>query len=191
MSRMSHDDIERHLEQLPREAWERPAPPPPPWAEAQHGRRRRGVLLRPLPAIALSVALLAVGVGVGLLLGGDQDSAEPGETPVTAQLEPVGKRGAGASGSVRLEPRAGGRATVELTGLRPSSGQDFYELWLLGDDGRLVSLGALRVPESGSATAEVELPVDPARFSFIDVSREPADGNPAHSSISVLRGPAT
>lgn len=191
MSRMSHDDIERHLEQLPREAWERPAPPPPPWAEEQRSRRRRGVLLRPLPAIALSVALLAVGVGVGLLLGGDQDSAEPGETAVTAQLEPVGKRGAGASGNVRLEPHAGGRATVKLTGLRPSSGQDFYELWLLGDDGQLVSLGALRVPESGSATAEVELPVDPARFSFIDVSREPADGNPAHSSISVLRGPAT
>jgi hypothetical protein len=46
-------------------------------------------------------------------------------------------------------------------------------------------------PEAGRTTVDVELPVDPRRFRFFDVSREPADGDPAHSTISVLRGPAT
>ena len=55
--------------------------------------------------------------------------------------------------------------------------------------GELVSLGSVRVPESGRATVEVQLPVDPGRFEFLDVSREPADGDPSHSTISVLRGP--
>ena len=106
-------------------------------------------------------------------------------------LKPVDSRGQGATGVVSLEPRAGGKATVRLPGLRPSTGGDFYELWLLGDGGELVSLGSVRVPASVRATLEnVQLPVDPERFSFLDVSREPADGDPGHSSISVLRGPS-
>jgi anti-sigma-K factor RskA len=195
MSRMSLEDLERHLERLPREAWDRPAPPPAPWPaeEAAVTRRRRGLFLRPVVAAAASIALVAVGVGAGLLLSGDDGPPEgaPAAAPVTVELGPVGGRGRGASGVARLEPRPGGRATVELTGLRPSAAGDFYELWLLGDGGELVSLGSLRVPGSGRTSFEVELPVDPARFRFLDVSREPADGDPAHSTISVLRGPAT
>jgi anti-sigma-K factor RskA len=92
---------------------------------------------------------------------------------------------------VSLEPRAGGSASVRLSGLRPSKGGDFYELWLLGDGGELVSLGSVRAPASGTATIDnVQLPVDPERFRFLDVSREPADGDPGHSSMSVLRGPS-
>jgi len=78
---------------------------------------------------------------------------------------------------------------VRLAGLRPSSRGDFYELWLLGRDGELVSLGSFRVPASGRADLRVRMPVDPARFSFLDVSREPPDGDPDHSTVSVLRGP--
>jgi anti-sigma-K factor RskA len=88
-------------------------------------------------------------------------------------------------------PRPGSRATVELTGLRPSTDDSFYERWLIGDDGELVSLGGVGIPESGRTTVDLELPVDPHRFRFFDVSREPADGDPTHSTISVLRGPAT
>ena len=105
------------------------------------------------------------------------------------QLEPVGGRGEGADGVANVEPRPGGRATLRLAGLRPSARGDFYELWLLGADGELVSLGSLRVPGSGRAALDIELPVDPGRFRFIDLSREPADGDPSHSTISVLRGP--
>lgn len=194
MSDRSLDDLARRLEELPREAWDRPTPPPPPWpAEASApARRRRGLVLRPLAAAAASLALLAAGVGAGLLLSADDERAE-GQRASGARVElaPVDGRAQGATGVVSLEPRAGGRASVNLSGLPPSRGRDFYELWLLGNDGELVSLGSVRVPASGRATLEnVQLPVDPGRFSFLDVSREPADGDPGHSSISVLRGPS-
>ncbi len=40
------------------------------------------------------------------------------------------------------------------------------------------------------AELDVELPVDLGDFQFLDVSREPGDGDPLHSGDSVLRGPA-
>jgi anti-sigma-K factor RskA len=194
VSDRSLDDLARRLEELPREAWDRPVPPPAPWpaeTPAPAARRRR-LVLRPLGALAATVALLAVGVGGGLLLAGDDDAPVGTQVaPDRVELKPVAGRAQGAAGVVSLEPQAGGTATVKLSGLRPSKSGDFYELWLLGDGGELVSLGSVRVPASGRATLEnVQLPVDPERFRFLDVSREPGDGDPGHSSISVLRGPA-
>jgi hypothetical protein len=192
---MSMDDLERHLERLPREAWDRPTPPPPPWPPEEERRTRRGgrLVLRPLVAAAVSLVLVGAGLGVGLLLADDDDSAGgPGADVVRVELSPVEGSGArGGSGAAELRPEAGGRATVTVSGLPPSTDRDFYELWLLGDDGELVSLGSVRVPDSGRATLDVELPVDPERFRFLDVSREPADGKPSHSGDSVLRGPST
>jgi anti-sigma-K factor RskA len=158
------------------------------------GRRaapERRWALRPAAALLAAVALLAVGVGAGLLVAGDD--GDQGTAPVErrVELQPVQGRGQGASGNVELVERAGGEATLRLQGLTPSARGDFYELWLLGDKGELVSLGSFRVPRSGGASLRVPLPVDPARFRYLDVSREPADGDPGHSSISVLRGPTT
>jgi anti-sigma-K factor RskA len=157
--------------------------------------RRRLLVLRPLRAALASVALLAAGLGAGLLIGRGEDPALRGSEPprgvesLRVQLEPVGDRGRGAAGAVTLAGRAGGSASVRLTGLRPNRGGDFYEVWLLGDDGELVSLGSVRVPASGRAELRVQLPVDPGRFRYLDISREPADGDPGHSTDSVLRGP--
>ena len=129
-------------------------------------------------------------MGAGLLLAGD-DAPAPDRAATRVELEPLGEAPLRATGVADLDPQAGGTATVKLDGLRPSAGGDFYEVWLLGSDGELVSLGSVRVPESGSATLEnIQLPVDPERFQFLDVSREPADGDPGHSSDSVLRGPS-
>jgi anti-sigma-K factor RskA len=191
---MSMDDLERHLERLPREAWDRPTPPPPSWPpeEERRTRRRGRLVLRPLAAAAVSLVLVGAGIGVGLLLSDDDSADDPGTEAVRVELSPVeGSGAAGGSGVAELRPQAGGRATVTLSGLAPSTNRDFYELWLLGDDGELVSLGSVRVPDSGSATLDVELPVDPEQFRFLDVSREPADGKPSHSGDSVLRGPST
>jgi Anti-sigma-K factor rskA len=214
MSVPSIEELERHLSALPREAWERPDPPPPPWPADPARRRiaagrkpaavpvparprrprRPALVLRPLAAAALSLALVAAGVGTGLLLRSGGDGRGPGgpaDGTVTVRLEPLGSGGRTAAGAVTLSGGAGGRASVRLSGLAPSSRGDFYELWLLGDGGELVSLGSVRVPRSGRAELRVRLPVDPARFRFLDVSREPADGDPGHSADSVLRGPAT
>ena len=167
-------------------------PPAAPWPpEPAPAPRRRRLILRPLAAAAASVALLAAGLGAGLLLAGNDADRQPNPSLARVDLKPVAGRGQGSTGVVSLEPRAGGKANVKLSGLRPSTGGDFYELWLLGEGGELVSLGSVRVPASGRATLEnVRLPVDPERFRFLDVSREPADGDPGHSSISVLRGPS-
>jgi anti-sigma-K factor RskA len=191
---MPLDDLERHLERLPKEAWDRPTPPPPPWPaeEARPARRRRRLVLRPVAAALASIALLAVGIGAGLVLSNDDDDGAGGGGDLErVQLAPVVSAAENAGGVAELRPEAGGRATVELSGLRPSGDRDFYELWLLGDDGELVSLGSVRVPESGNATLDVELPVDPKQFRYLDVSREPDDGDPGHSTISILRGPVT
>jgi hypothetical protein len=171
-----------------------------PAGPASGTRGRRGVhgpasggrpplVLRPLRAALASVALLAAGLAAGLLIGGaDRSPREPVTEALRLQLDPVGDRGRGAAGAVRLTGRAGGTARVRLSGLQPSGRGEFYELWLLGARGQLVSLGSVRVPASGSAALRVELPVDPRRFRYLDVSREPADGDPGHSSDSVLRG---
>lgn len=190
---MPLDDLERHLERLPKEAWDRPTPPPPPWPaeEARPARRRRRLVLRPVAAALASIALLAVGIGAGLVLSNDDDDGGADADLERVQLAPVVSAAKNAGGVAELRPEAGGRATVELSGLRPSGDRDFYELWLLGDDGELVSLGSVRVPESGNATLDVELPVDPKQFRYLDVSREPDDGDPGHSTISILRGPVT
>jgi hypothetical protein len=82
-----------------------------------------------------------------------------------------------------------GRAMLTVDGLAPN-GDDFYEVWLLGDRG-LVSLGSFRVGADGSAAVDLQLPVDPARYGSFDVSLEPDDGDPEHSSDSVLRGPTS
>ena len=78
---------------------------------------------------------------------------------------------------------------MRVSGLRPNTDGDFYELWLLGERGELVSLGSFNVPDSGVAEIDVPVPVDPESFRYLDVSREPADGDPSHSTDSVLRGP--
>jgi anti-sigma-K factor RskA len=192
MSGMSRDELERHLERLPKEAWERPTPPPPPWpAEEPKPAPRRRLSLRPAAAALASIVLLALGIGAGLLLAGGDDEEAGGSGLERVELAPVVSAAENAGGTAELRPEAGGRAKIELSGLRPSGPRDFYELWLLGDDGQLVSLGAVRVPASGDATLDVELPVDPKEFRYLDLSREPDDGDPGHSTISILRGPVT
>jgi hypothetical protein len=191
VSDKSLDDLARRLEELPREAWDRPVPPPAPWpAEAERTRRGRSLVLRPVMAVAASALLLVAGLLAGLALWGGDDGG--GGSSVTAQkieLRSIGRPNAGAAGVAELTARPGEDASVRVSGLRPSTDGEFYELWLLGDKGKLVSLGSFAVPKSGVAELKVPVPVDAKGFRYLDVSREPADGDPAHSGDSVLRGP--
>ena len=189
------------LESLDRSAWELPEAPalPPitprePAAAPERERRpawwRRALVVRPLAAATLAVVLLALGVGAGLLLGGDggdggDDGAAGGRV---VALDPVEPLGGAASGTATISAKDG-RATVNVRGLPPSAKGDFYELWLLNTPDDLVSLGSFRVPASGDVDVTVPLPANPDAFAALDVSVEPPDGNPAHSSRSVLRAP--
>jgi anti-sigma-K factor RskA len=190
------------LESLPPEAWERIEPPPlalpaadevsaarseprsgagdeppPPWW-------RKRIALPTMRIALASLVLLAVGVGGGLLIADGDSERERGEV---LALEPVEPRGGGASGSAELIGSAGGEAVVEVRGVEANGPDEFYELWLLSSPDDLISLGAFKVDDSGSATVRVPLPVDPGRFDFVDLSLERDDGDASHSGASVLR----
>jgi anti-sigma-K factor RskA len=180
--------VER-LEALDALAWDPPAPPPlPPDLVAPAARPswwRRRIALRPLPVAVAATALIALGIVAGLLVGDAGDPDQGGRVVALAPLEPLGD---GASGQVTF-PSGGGQAEVDLAGLPPSRDGEFYELWLLNSADDLVSLGSFSVPASGQLHVSVPLPAGSERFAAIDLSVEPPDGNPAHSSRSLLRAP--
>ena len=181
--------IVTRLESLEREEWDPPEAPalvlPGTREPRTTPRRRRRVLtLRPLVAAGLALLLLAIGVGAGRLLdeGGGSDRGR------VLALDPVEPAGGSAHGTATILAR-GGRARFTVRGLKPSANGGFYELWLMNSADDLVSLGSFRVPASGKADVTVPLPADPDGFAALDISAEPADGNPAHSASSVLRAP--
>lgn len=189
---------------LPDEAWSRPEPPALDRAvfeglgasrgearERRRGRRRLGVATGfgwpRLLAGGLAAAALFVG---GALVG----TALEGEGPGPAVTERLALSGIGpeappgAVGEVSLASSGSDRLKLSVSGLEETGEREFYELWLLGDEGELVSLGSFRVDPGGGNEIEVPVPVDPDRYRYYDVSIESANGSPEHSGRSVLRG---
>lgn len=178
------------LDAVPAGGWPSDAPSAVPPLPPLPGlaRPRRPPLRAPRPALAAAaVAVLAIGVAIGVLVARDGGDDGPPEGPALA-LTRLGEAGPSARGEARVVGREDGSLRVNVSGLAPSDGA-YYELWLLDDTDRMVSLGSFRVPASGTAEVDVPLPVPVTDFRFIDVSREPDDGDPAHSGDSVLRGP--
>jgi len=172
-------EVARRLEGQEPETW-RPEPPPPLRLPAPPRRRLRARLAwRPLRVAAAGAVAAAAAALVGVaVLGGDDGR------PVTLAALPEAR--AGASGEARVSDE---RVRLEVR-LAPSREGEFYELWLLNSPEDLVSVGTFRVDEEGRAEAEFALGVDPERFAALDVSVEPLDGDPGHSSRSVLRSRA-
>ncbi len=148
-----------------------------PSERSVRGRPRLGLV-----AAALGTAAgILLGVAGTLLVTGED---EPAQTVVSqATLAPVNDRSA--TGVARVvQDSQGRRLAVEVTGLAPTSG--FYEVWLLdAQSKRLVSVGLL---EGGSSTFPLPADLDLGDYPLVDISSEPPDGNPAHSSDSVVRG---
>jgi hypothetical protein len=88
-----------------------------------------------------------------------------------------------AEGAARLVGRGPG-AWLELrvTGLPPLD--EAYVVWLYNATSDAV--GVARVAR-GSFAFRTRLPLDPRRYRYIDISREPLDGNRNHSGASLLR----
>ena len=129
-------------------------------------------------AVAAAVAVVAI---AAFLVVGRGDGGTP---PQRVALEPVA---AGtAAGDVTMRADGGSTAmTVSTSGLRrPQHG--YYEVWLLDPaTNKMLPVGVL--PPSGGSTYDLPASVI-GRYSAVDVSLEPDDGNPAHSTDSVLRG---
>jgi anti-sigma-K factor RskA len=131
-----------------------------------------------LGAAAVLVALL---LGVGAFTVGRDRDAGRGQTVAL---------GAPAAGGATAEARMCGAGddqimTMTAQGLpRPPAGA-YYEVWLVGDGGQELPVGVLAPDGEGvwSLPAEVA-----ARYRAIDVTLEPADGDPSRSDRTVLRG---
>ena len=52
-----------------------------------------------------------------------------------------------------------------------------------------MSLGTFAPDAEGEATVAMPMPVPHEAYTYVDVSREPRDGDPAHSGQSILRAP--
>jgi hypothetical protein len=147
----------------------RPAPVP--------GRRRWVPLL--VAAVVIAVAVIA-GAFVRTA------SSPEGEVAARARLTSEGlARTSDLVGEAELVDVAGRQEIdLDLPGL-PADPDAFFEVWLLAPDGtRLQSLGAT----DGRGRYLVPAGIDPRQYPVVDVSREPPDGNPAHSGDSLVRG---
>ena len=137
---------------------------------------------------AATVVGLGLGVGIGTGVSGSGEEPEPA---TVVQLGPVGFADPTATGTAAMVDHDGDRRmVVELRGVTNLAGGDYLEAWLMDSTGsRLLPLGALaRHGEEfrGEFTIPAGLPT--GEYDRVDVSAERFDGDPGHSTVSLLRG---
>ena len=144
---------------------------------AEARQRRRGPWL-------VAAAAAVVGVFAGAVVVGVATRTPEPTLLASAVLDPLNVPDA--DGLAELTEQGASRnLSVDVRGLPPTDG--FYEVWLLDESAeKLVSLGTLGAGDAGVFPIPADL--DVALFPVVDVSREPLDGNPAHSTDSVVRG---
>jgi hypothetical protein len=137
-----------------------------------------------------SARWLAVAAGVGILVGGGAlwglESLRAGENGVVlaqAELDPL--PGFSGSGEATVSRSDDGTRSldVDLTGATP---EGYRQVWLIAPD--LQEMYSVGLMDADHASFAVPADIDLARYPIVDVSDEPLDGNPAHSSISMVRG---
>lgn len=165
-------------------------PPPVVWERIEEQLHTEPVPLQPrarrrwFSVAAAAVAGILLGAGAMAMTGGQDE----GRIVASAALTPMPDgpdRGATASAVVH-EGADGYSVTVKTEDLPGAEG--FYEVWLLDpENAGLIALGTLS-PDQSQATFPVPAGVDLNAFSAVDVSDEPLDGDPGHSTVTVLRG---
>ncbi len=120
----------------------------------------------------------AASVVLVLVVGGPRVSPER-VTLAGSSLAPS------ALGAAVLDRQPSGtvRVTLEMAGLPRSGPHDFYELWLVGDQGR-VSAGTFR-SDGSPIDLTLATAADPGAYPRIGITLEPDDGNPDASNDRV------
>ena len=91
-----------------------------------------------------------------------------------------------AEGEAILEERSDGSLELRVALDADAAPDTFREVWLItADASALVSLGVL---DGREQTFTIPADVDLRDYVLVDVSQEPADGNPDHSGDSIVRG---
>ncbi|GAA1280471.1 anti-sigma factor [Arthrobacter pascens] len=133
-------------------------------------------LRRPMVWLAAAAALV-VAAGIALSVG------RPAPPLAEAELAPLAQYSA--TGSAKVTESRDGSRTIEVE-LNKTEAKGYQEVWLIAPDlSRLVSLGIMN---SSSGRFEVPAGLDLSAYPIVDVSDEPLDGDPAHSSVSIVRG---
>ncbi|WP_062518851.1 anti-sigma factor [Demequina silvatica] len=132
---------------------------------------------------AAAVGVVIGGVGVALLgLGGDGSG---GDT-VVAQAALADLATEADAGTARVEQRADGTEVLVVDTVYDASADGALEVWLIDPD----VIGMVSVGFLTGDHGEFEIPAgyDVASFPIVDISVEPADGDPTHSGDSITRG---
>ncbi|MGH1505633.1 MAG: anti-sigma factor [Acidimicrobiales bacterium] len=150
------------------------APAPVIDLDARRGRTRR------LTAVAAAV------VGVGAI-GAGQLTAGSGATEVAAAVitsDGLPLSVDGDASAVVLDDD--GRYVLELSvPAMPAADDGAWEVWVI--DTAVADMHSLGTLDDDGRLA-LPAGVDPADFPIVDISFEPADGDPTHSGQSILRG---
>ena len=170
---------------------------PPPGAEPDPTRadesapRRRSWL--PMAAAAMIGAVVGGAAVVGVL---DSNPTAPIAQPApsasvvaSAALQPLGDDGRPTTGSGNAaveQDESGLKLGVSTAGLEATEG--YYEVWLIDPETmEMLSIGSIN---AGDQDSFLPIPngVDLGKYSVVDISDEPLNGDPTHSKVSVLRG---
>ncbi len=171
--RSVEDDDRRRLEPPP-ELWSRISADAFGATEVAAPATRVGVLQ--WLAVAAVVVVVA-GLGIARMVGPAVDASA---VLTAADLE-QGIPGV----EVRAEVIDGGELELQFVAGALPDADGFYEVWMIRPDlSGMFSLGV--VGEDGSFRIPEGL--DLREYPIVDISREPLDGEPAHSGVSVLRG---
>jgi anti-sigma-K factor RskA len=94
-----------------------------------------------------------------------------------------------AGGELRGE-QVGNNLKVELEawGLPESGKGGYYEMWYARKGGGRISCGTFSAQPDGRATVSMSAPVSAVDYPEIEITQEPADGDPASSGQVVLKG---
>ena len=150
---------------------------PPPVLSLADARARRSGRARRVVAPLIGVAALTWNAASPRL--GEQILA-------SADLEAL-PQWTDSTGSAELAQTSTGERVLRVSLEASATGDGVREVWLLTEavDG-LISLGLLEGTEGEFVVPDS---VDLERFSIVDVSQEPLDGDPTHSGDSIVRGP--
>ena len=164
-----------------------PAPSDPVLQARPEAARPRRRLMVTAAAVVAGIALGGVG---GYVLADSRDGSSSDRPPVVTQaplatgtLLPVGEHVE--TGEMTMSG-VDGSLSLTITISQPVAGPGYVEAWLLDPvTNEMLGLGVLG-PTGGTVTVPAD--ADLERFTTVDISREPFDGDPAHSADSVARG---